>query len=252
MKKKSLFSIICCVLMMIVCTACSMPKSNGSTRNVEENKVTTAYEKVAEVAFTTALPSREVLATQTYLDDELKINYARPNGTPNIVYGDHGDEVGWVQEALNLINDKDMVVDCDFGNSTRSNVKDFQSRAGISADGAVGPKTIEMLVAYASGNKTFPVTTTIAKAIQTTATTTKKQYTYTTTTKAQTVYVAPQTQAPKKNTVSGNYIANSNTGKFHKSGCSSVDKMNESNKVPFSSREAAINAGYVPCKKCNP
>lgn len=236
---------------MVVCTACSVPESRSSTRDVEENKVTTAYEEVAEVAFTTAMPSREVLATQTYLDNELKINYARPSGTPNIVYGDHGDEVGWVQEALNLINDKDMVVDCDFGNSTRSNVKDFQNRAGLSADGAVGPKTIEMLVAYASGNKTFPITTTTAKAIQTTVAT-QKQYTYTTTTKAQTVYVAPQTLAPKKNTVSGNYIGNSKTHKFHTAGCGSVSQMNDSNKVSFSSRDQAINAGYEPCKKCHP
>lgn len=48
------------------------------------------------------------------------------------------------------------------------------------------------------------------------------------------------------------YIANRNTGKFHEASCSSVDDMNESNKVPYSSRDAAVAAGYVPCKRCYP
>ncbi len=51
---------------------------------------------------------------------------------------------------------------------------------------------------------------------------------------------------------SGSYIGNANTGKFHVSGCSSVNKMSEKNKVFFSSRNDAINQGYVPCKNCNP
>ena len=51
---------------------------------------------------------------------------------------------------------------------------------------------------------------------------------------------------------SGSYVGNSNSGKFHVSSCSSVSKMSENNKVFFSSREDAINQGYVPCKRCNP
>lgn len=51
---------------------------------------------------------------------------------------------------------------------------------------------------------------------------------------------------------SGSYVGNANTGKFHVSSCSSVNKMSEKNKVFFSSRDEAINQGYVPCKKCNP
>ena len=53
-------------------------------------------------------------------------------------------------------------------------------------------------------------------------------------------------------TDSGNYVGNSNSGKFHKSSCTSVNKMSEGNKVFFSSRNDAINQGYEPCKKCNP
>ena len=51
---------------------------------------------------------------------------------------------------------------------------------------------------------------------------------------------------------SGNYIGNSNTGKFHDSSCQSVSKMSDRNKVSFSSRNQAINQGYIPCKICNP
>ena len=51
---------------------------------------------------------------------------------------------------------------------------------------------------------------------------------------------------------SGSYVGNSNTGKFHVSGCSSVSKMSEGNKVFFTNRNDAINQGYVPCKICNP
>lgn len=48
------------------------------------------------------------------------------------------------------------------------------------------------------------------------------------------------------------YIGNSNSMKFHYASCTWVGKMNPSNKVPFASREDAINAGYVPCKVCRP
>ena len=48
------------------------------------------------------------------------------------------------------------------------------------------------------------------------------------------------------------YIGNKNTKKFHESGCSSVADMKTKNRVEFDSREAAIDKGYAPCKKCNP
>ena len=48
------------------------------------------------------------------------------------------------------------------------------------------------------------------------------------------------------------YIGNKNSKKLHETWCDSVDKMKESNKVEFASREAAIGLGYEPCKNCNP
>jgi micrococcal nuclease len=51
---------------------------------------------------------------------------------------------------------------------------------------------------------------------------------------------------------SAKYIGNRNTKKFHYATCTSVSQMNPANKVPFATREAAIAAGYVPCKICKP
>lgn len=52
--------------------------------------------------------------------------------------------------------------------------------------------------------------------------------------------------------LAASYIGNSNTGKFHYANCSSVGKMNPAHKVGFNTRDEAINAGYVPCKRCKP
>ena len=49
------------------------------------------------------------------------------------------------------------------------------------------------------------------------------------------------------------YILNTNTGKFHKPSCSSVDQMKESNKQAYTGlREDVIARGYSPCGRCNP
>lgn len=59
------------------------------------------------------------------------------------------------------------------------------------------------------------------------------------------------TQAASQQTSTESYILN--TKKFHRSSCSSVKQMKESNKKSSSeSRDALIAAGYDPCKKCNP
>ncbi|MGN0180826.1 MAG: Ada metal-binding domain-containing protein [Candidatus Ornithomonoglobus sp.] len=46
------------------------------------------------------------------------------------------------------------------------------------------------------------------------------------------------------------YIGNKNSYKFHRTSCSTLP--NEANRVYFATREEAVNAGMVPCKKCNP
>ena len=46
------------------------------------------------------------------------------------------------------------------------------------------------------------------------------------------------------------YIGNKNSKKFHRPTCSYLP--NQENQVTFSSRDAAIAAGYDPCRRCNP
>lgn len=49
------------------------------------------------------------------------------------------------------------------------------------------------------------------------------------------------------------YVLNENTGKFHKSSCSSVEQMSEQNrKYVDQTREELEEEGYEPCKRCNP
>lgn len=48
------------------------------------------------------------------------------------------------------------------------------------------------------------------------------------------------------------YIGNRNTKKLHYPSCSSIDDMKEKNKVEFTSKEAALDRGYQPCKRCKP
>ena len=50
----------------------------------------------------------------------------------------------------------------------------------------------------------------------------------------------------------GSYIGNARSHIFHHASCYHVDAMKDSNKVYFSSRQAAISAGYRPCKDCDP
>ena len=59
-------------------------------------------------------------------------------------------------------------------------------------------------------------------------------------------------EAPAAPEVSGaNYIVNTNTGKIHLPGCSSVSQMAEHNKwYSYDSLEYLESLGYVPCKRC--
>lgn len=65
----------------------------------------------------------------------------------------------------------------------------------------------------------------------------------------------PTTQRPTSNSFEekADYVANTNTGKFHYPNCSSVDDMKEENKMLFSgTRDELISKGYIPCKRCDP
>lgn len=48
------------------------------------------------------------------------------------------------------------------------------------------------------------------------------------------------------------YVGAVNSNKFHYTYCRYADRIYESNKIYFSSRDEAINSGYIPCKVCRP
>jgi hypothetical protein len=53
-------------------------------------------------------------------------------------------------------------------------------------------------------------------------------------------------------TTTKKYLGNSNTKKFHLLTCRYAKEISSDHQVYFSTRQAAITAGYVPCKVCNP
>ena len=63
----------------------------------------------------------------------------------------------------------------------------------------------------------------------------------------------PSVQPVVQDIALNDYILNTNTHKFHKPGCSSVDQMKESNKQAYTGlREDVIARGYSPCGRCKP
>lgn len=65
---------------------------------------------------------------------------------------------------------------------------------------------------------------------------------------------SPAPDAASDQTRAGtSYVVNTNTGKFHYPGCSSVGQMSGSNRWDYTgSRDELIGMGYDPCKRCNP
>ena len=60
-------------------------------------------------------------------------------------YGDKGDEIKLVQQALNDLGYKAGKADGKFGKNTREAVKLFQARNGMTVDGKVGQRTLDRL-----------------------------------------------------------------------------------------------------------
>nr|MBR4279858.1 peptidoglycan-binding protein [Clostridia bacterium] len=60
-------------------------------------------------------------------------------------YGDKGDEIKLVQQALNDLGYKAGKADGKFGQNTREAVKLFQARNGMTVDGKVGQRTLDRL-----------------------------------------------------------------------------------------------------------
>lgn len=64
---------------------------------------------------------------------------------------------------------------------------------------------------------------------------------------------SPSSDGASAKATEATYILNTNTKKFHRSGCSAINQMKDSNKQSFTgSRDDLIAQGYTACKKCNP
>ena len=59
------------------------------------------------------------------------------------------------------------------------------------------------------------------------------------------------TATPRKGQLVG-YIGNIKSKKFHLSTCSSVQDIQQSNRITFATRATAVKQGYSPCKACRP
>ena len=181
-----------------------------------------------------------------YGDSELKIIYPRPTGNPLIKLGSSGDDVGWVQTALNKAMNANITVDCSFGNETESKVVSFQSRCGLQADGVVGAMTISKLVNIVSGKETMPKEVIIPVTTSPPTQNNNNSNDNNNTSDSRSIVDEPQVHESQ-------YVINTNTRKFHVPSCSSVRKINAENRLDYyGTKEDLLNQGYEPCQKCYP
>ncbi len=65
-----------------------------------------------------------------------------------IKVGSRGTRVGTVQNFLNLYHKTSHKVDNDFGNTSKTQLINFQKAVGVSADGEAGKTTFEKMIAW--------------------------------------------------------------------------------------------------------
>ena len=87
-------------------------------------------------------------------NDKSATSYTYPSAT--LRSGSNGDEVKWLQNALNKAMGTGLTVDGDYGKNTYDAVINFQARCGLTADGVAGEKTVSMLNDIISGKKKLP------------------------------------------------------------------------------------------------
>ena len=87
-------------------------------------------------------------------NEKSSTSYTYPSTT--LRSGSNGDEVKWLQDALNKAMGAGLTVDGDYGNKTIIAVENFQSRCGLTSDGVAGEKTVSMLNDIILGKKKLP------------------------------------------------------------------------------------------------
>ena len=165
---------------------------------------------------------------------------ARPTATPDpdpdflpLSRGSSGDAVAKAQRRLNELGYNCGTADGKFGALTESAVWAYQSQAFLNGTGVIDSDTWYDLFSADAPHAPKPsIKTAAADSVPSSGSSNKSSGSSSGSTTA--------------------YIGNRNSKVFHRPSCSSVDQMKSSNKVPFSSRDAAVNAGYRPCQRCNP
>lgn len=182
--------------------------------------------------------------------------------------GHHGSRTSSSAALLDAATPEYVVISCGEGNSyghphaeTLNNLRqrgikvyrtDEQGTIACTSDGTTITFDGSPSISWQAGE---PTENSQTQAPTTAAPTTAAPTTVTPTTAAPTT-AAPTTAAPavvETQPAGTDYICNTNTKKFHYTGCASVARMSEKNKLYFTgSRDDLIQQGYSPCGNCNP
>jgi competence protein ComEC len=147
--------------------------------------------------------------------------------------GHHGSSSSTTQAFLTSVSPKYAVISCGAGNQYGHPHQEVLSRLS-SAGVKIYRTDTNGTVIFTSDGKILTVKT-LGGSIQPRAPTSS----------------APDNKSSQSTAqTSGNFIGNKNTKKFHRPSCSSLPA--EKNRVYFKTRDEAVSAGYVPCKRCNP
>ncbi len=121
-----------------------------------------------------------------------------------------------------------------------------QTTSSIESNFVQSTTTVAEETTTTNGVTTTAETSTTGSTTKTTITTKAKTTTKTTTTATT---KTTTTATPVQTT----YVLNTNTKKFHRTGCHHVAKIDAENRQDFvGSRQQVINMEYVPCGTCKP
>lgn len=159
----------------------------------------------------------------------------------------HGSDTANTEDFLNAIRPKAVVISCGEGNSyghPRAAVLNELRQMGVTVYRTDEQGTI---VAYSDGeNITWNCSGSESwKAGEPAGSSTEQEL--------QQLWEESGQEESVQKEEKVSYVLNRNTGKFHRPSCGSVEQISEENREDTDkSRGEIIEAGYEPCKRCNP